>query len=113
MLPKWETQQVWRLTEGGNPDRIYFKTPLMFMYDAYFECILILVVFCDELLCLPISQLECESFFPNSVCTKYFCSILLSHFISSRDDTSHFVFNRFSRNSRWMFLHEDGDIRCV
>lgn len=35
-----------------------------------------------------INQLECERFFPNLVCTKYFCSILLTDFISSRDHTS-------------------------
>lgn len=84
------------------------------MIHIYFEHILVPVVFNDELLCLSGNQLECESVFPNLVCTKYFCSILLIDFISSRGDTSIlYLMDLAETASCWMPLHEDRDIRWV
>lgn len=84
------------------------------MIHIYFEHILVPVVFNDELLCLLINQLEFESFFPNLVATKSFCSILLIDFISSRDDTSIlYLMDLAEVASCWVSPHEDGDIRWV
>jgi len=82
------------------------------MIHVYFEHTLVPVVFNAELLCLLISQLECESFFPNLVCTKYFCSILLIEFISNGDDTSIvYLMDLAGTASCWMSLHEDRAVR--
>lgn len=86
----------------------------MFMIHIYFEHILVPVTFNGELLCLLMNQLECEFFFPNLVCTKYFCSVLLIDFISRSDDTNIlYLIDLADTASCWMSLHKDRDIRWV